>query len=113
MTVNSQDDSLQPRTFTFDVEAHRQGDVETEIELKPDQRYDIYVSAVDGDGKPTESDLTLLGPVGGEEPASGSVLAALARSIAWLRQRLGFSRDARPSPRLRGRGPRAPAGGPR
>ena len=91
VTVNSEDDSVQPRTFTFPLQGERKGAIETEIELKPAQRYDIYVSAVDADGRPTESALTLLGPVGSERPEKSWALSAFARVVAWFRRRFGAS----------------------
>ena len=91
VTLNSEDDSVQPRTFTFELQGERKGAIETEIELKPAQRYDIYVSAVDADGRPTESALTLLGPVGSERPEKSWALSAFARVVAWFRRRFGAS----------------------
>ncbi|HXV96076.1 MAG TPA: hypothetical protein VD695_05975 [Gaiellaceae bacterium] len=64
MTVNSRDDPLPPRTFTFAVEPALRGTVETRIELNEPQRYDVYVSITDNKGRPSESSLVLI-PAGG------------------------------------------------
>jgi hypothetical protein len=89
VTVNSQDDSTQPRTFTFVVDTALSGTIATTVELKPTQHYDVYVSAVDGAGKPTESALTLIRPVGAEEPEPVPVLPWLGRVVDAIRRFFG------------------------
>jgi hypothetical protein len=89
VTVNSQDDSMQPRTFTFVVDTALSGTIATTVELKPTQHYDVYVSAVDGAGKPTESALTLIRPVGAEEPEPVPVLPWLGRVVDAIRRFFG------------------------
>jgi len=88
-TVNSQDDSIQPRTFTFVVDTALAGTIATTVELKPTQHYDVYVSAVDAEGKPTESALTLIRPVGAEEPEPVPVLPWLGRVVDAIRRFFG------------------------
>jgi hypothetical protein len=89
VTVNSEDDSIQPRTFTFVVDTALSGTIATTVELKPTQHYDVYVSAVDADGKPTESALTLIRPVGAEEPEPVPVLPFLGRVVNAIRRFFG------------------------
>jgi hypothetical protein len=89
VTVNSQDDSIQPRTFTFVVDTALSGTIATTVELKPAQHYDVYVSAVDADGKPTESALTLIRPVGAEEPEPVPVLPWFGRVVDAIRRFFG------------------------
>jgi hypothetical protein len=55
VTVNSADDDLSPQTYTFAIEPVIRGRLETDIELATAKRYDIYVSTVDADGRPSES----------------------------------------------------------
>jgi hypothetical protein len=86
VTVNSQDDSIQPRTFTFVVDTALSGTIATTVELKPTQHYDVYVSAVDAAGKPTESALTLIRPVGAEEPEPVPVLPWFGRAVDAIRR---------------------------
>ena len=85
VTVNSSQDELPPRTFTFALEPVVRGTLETDIELLPDKAYDIYVSTVDVDGKPSES---VLVPV--EDPAQRTPwwkrpLFLFSSLVAWLR----------------------------
>jgi hypothetical protein len=89
VTVNSQDDSIQPRTFTFVVDTALSGTIATTVELKPTQHYDIYVSAVDAAGKPTESALTLIRPVGEREPEPVPVLPWFGRVVDAIRRFFG------------------------
>src|SRR3954451_10851404 len=89
VTVNSEDDSIQPRTFTFVVDTSLSGTIATSVELVSTQRYDVYVSAVDAEGKPTESALPLIRPTGAEEPESIPVLPALARVVNAIRRLFG------------------------
>jgi hypothetical protein len=60
MTVNSRDDGIPPRTFTFAVEPALRGRIDTRIELNETQRYDVYVSITDNQGRPSESSLVLI-----------------------------------------------------
>ena len=89
VTANSEDDSIQPRTFTFVVDTALSGTIATTVELQPTQHYDVYVSAVDAEGKPTESALTLIGPVGAEEPEPVPVLPWLGRVVHGIRRFFG------------------------
>ena len=89
VTVNSEDDSFQPRTFTFVVDTALSGTISTTVELKPTQHYDVYVSAVDAAGKPTESALTLIRPIGTEEPEPVPVLPWLGRVVNAIRRFFG------------------------
>ena len=89
VTVNSQDDSVQPRTFTFVIDTALSGTIATTVELKPTQHYDVYVSAVDVEGKPTESALTLIRPVGAEEPEPVPVLPWFGRVMDAIRRFFG------------------------
>ena len=86
VTVNSEDDAIQPRTFTFVVDTAPSGTIDTSVELKPSQRYDVYVSAVDAEGRPTESALTLIRPVGAKEPEPVPVLPWLGRVVYAIRR---------------------------
>jgi len=86
VTVNSEDDEIQPRTFTFVVDTAPSGTIATSVELKPAQRYDVYVSAVDAAGRPTESALTLIRPVGAKEPKPVPVLPWLGRVVDAIRR---------------------------
>jgi hypothetical protein len=88
-TVNSEDDELQPRTFTFVVDTALSGTIATAVELKPTQTYDVYVSAVGADGRPTESQLTLIRPVGVEEPKPVWGLTWLGRLVSTIRRAVG------------------------
>jgi len=89
VTVNSVDDRLPPRTFTFPVQDVMRGSVETRLRLSDAQHYDIYVSTTDAEGKPSESKLTMLGPPGKKDGGTFSILPPLGRGVAWLRRRLG------------------------
>ncbi len=89
VTVNSEDDSVQPRTFTFVVDMAPSGRIATTVELKPTQHYDVYVSAVGPDGRPTESALTLIRPVGIAEPEPVWGLTWLGRAVSAIRRLFG------------------------
>ena len=85
VTVNSADDKLPPQTYTFALEPALRGSLQTDIELATGKRYDIYVSTVDADGRPSES--TLVYP---EEPAAPvklwqRLLSGLRNVVARLR----------------------------
>ena len=85
VTVNSASDKLPPRTYTFALEPALRGSLQTDIELAQGKQYDIYVSTVDADGRPSES--VLVDPDGpGARPSWWQrPLRALARLVARLR----------------------------
>ena len=85
MTVNSVDDHLPPRTFTFTVEGAVRGTIDTRLALSDGQHYDIYISTTDVDGRPSESKLTMLEPVGERQRASIPILPAIGRFVAFVR----------------------------
>jgi hypothetical protein len=89
VTVNSEDDTIQPRTFTFVVDTALAGTIATTIELKPAQHYDVCVSAVDAEGRPSESALTLIRPVGAGEPQPIPLLPWLGRMVSAIRRLFG------------------------
>jgi len=88
VTVNSVDDKLPPRTYTFALEPAVRGSLHTDIELATAKRYDIYVSTVDADGRPSES--VLVYP---EEPAAKAKL--WQRLHSWLRDGIARLRGDR------------------
>jgi hypothetical protein len=90
MTLNSRDDPLPPRTFTFAVEPALRGRLETRLELNEAQRYDVNVSITDNQGRPSESSLVLI-PAGGDthEPFYQRVLPPIGRAIGPLLDRFG------------------------
>jgi hypothetical protein len=55
VAVNSEQDERQPRVFTFALDPVVRGTLETDIELVVGKDYDIYVSTVDADGRPSKS----------------------------------------------------------
>jgi hypothetical protein len=79
VTVNSEDDSIQPRTFTFVVDTALKGTIATSVALEASHRYDIFVSATDAQGRPSESALTLIRPAGAKEPGTIGGLPVLGR----------------------------------
>jgi hypothetical protein len=87
VTVNSVDDHLPPRTFTFAVQGAVRGNVETRLPLSSTNHYDIYVSTTDVGGKPSESKLTMLEPAGKRRPTAQSILPNIGRFVAWFRRR--------------------------
>jgi hypothetical protein len=89
VTVNSEDDAVQPRTFTLVVDTAPSGTIATAVDLRPTQNYDVYVSAVGRDGRPTESALTLIRPVGTEEPGPVWPLTSVGRIVSAVRRLLG------------------------
>ena len=89
VTVNSEDDDLQPRTFTFVVDTALKGKIATTVELDPAKNYDVSVSGTDSEGRPTESELTLIRPVGAKEPGSIGPLPAIGRVVSWVRGLFG------------------------
>jgi hypothetical protein len=89
MTVNSRDDALPPRTFTFAVEPALRGRVETRIELNEPQRYDVYVSITDNQGRPSESALVLIDAAGARRrKLHERVLPPIGRSLGTILGRL-------------------------
>jgi hypothetical protein len=93
MTVNSRDDQMPPRTFTFAVEPALRGNVETRIELHESQRYDVYASITDNQGRPSESSLVLI-DAGGDRPRPfyERVGPPIGRTFGPLLDRLGLGR---------------------
>jgi hypothetical protein len=89
VTVNSEDDDVQPRTFTFVVDAALEGTITTTVELDEAKRYDVFVSATDSEGRPTESKLTLIRAAGAQEPGPAGPLPALGRVVSWIRGLFG------------------------
>jgi hypothetical protein len=88
MTVNSRDDALPPRTFTFAVEPALRGRIETRIELNDRQRYDVYASITDNQGRPSESSLVLIDAGGSKKPSFFErVLPPIGRRVGTLRGR--------------------------
>jgi len=86
LTVNSVDDKLPPRTFTFAVEPALRGTIETLIELHEKQHYDIYVSTTDANGRPSESRLIPIDPVYKQKPWE-KALRPIARLAHRVRER--------------------------
>ena len=94
ITVNSRDDKLPPRTFTFAIGPALRGTIETTIDLFDRQRYDIYVSTTDKDGRPSESQLVLI-PALGDKPSPleqvgahvGRVAGEVAKTLDGFRRR--------------------------
>ena len=93
MTVNSRDDQMPPRTFTFAVEPALRGNVETRVELHESQRYDVYASITDNQGRPSESSMVLI-DAGGEKhrPLYERVGPPIGRTLGRLLDRLGLGR---------------------
>jgi hypothetical protein len=89
VTVNSEDDMIQPRTFTFVVDSAQAGTIGTTVELRANQHYDVYVSAIDAEGKPTDSALTLIRRTGEEEPEPLPVLPWIGRVVRAIRRLFG------------------------
>jgi len=93
MTVNSPDESLPPRTFTFAVEPALRGSVETRVELTDSHRYEVYVSITDTQGRPSESNLVLIDPVDAKSRnLFERVVPAIGRAIGATLGRLGRHR---------------------
>ncbi len=88
VTVNSADDSLPPQAYTFALEPALRGSLQTDIELAAGKRYDVYVSTVDADGRPSES--VLVYP---EEPAAQAKL--WQRLHTWVRNAVARLRGHR------------------
>src|SRR5215208_2942170 len=89
VTVNSVDDHLPPRTFTFGVEGAVAGTVATRLLLNDAQHYDVYVSVTDASGRPSASTLTMLDPVGERHGGRLVVLPRLGYVVAGVRARFG------------------------
>jgi hypothetical protein len=80
---------IQPRTFTFVVDSAQAGTIGTTVELRANQHYDVYVSAIDAEGKPTDSALTLIRRTGEEEPEPLPVLPWIGRVVRAIRRLFG------------------------
>jgi hypothetical protein len=93
VTVNSRDDHLPPRTFTFALDQALRGRIETRLELDPEKYYDIRVSGVDPEGRPSEAKLFPIGAVPPRLPLRQRILLRLAPLVAGLRRLLGRNRD--------------------
>ena len=89
VTVNSRDDRVPPRTFTFGVQNAVRGRMETRVPLADNQHYDIYVSTTDASGRPSESKLTLLDPAGSRQAGGLPILPVLGRAVERIRRLLG------------------------
>jgi len=89
VTLNSRDDGLPPRTFTFALEQALRGRIETRLELDPAKYYDIYVSATDPEGRPSEARLHPIGPVPPQPPLGRRVLLGFGRVVAGIQRALG------------------------
>ena len=90
MTVNSPDDALPPRTFTFALERTLRGTIETRVPLVESQRYEVSVSVTDIDGRPSEStDLVLIEAAGKSRPFYEPVRAAVGRAVGGILGRFG------------------------
>jgi hypothetical protein len=99
MTVNSRDDALPPRTFTFAVEPALRGRVETRIELNEPQRYDVYVSITDNQGRPSESSLVLIDALGAtSRNPFVVVLPRIGRTVGAILGRFGRRRARTEAP---------------
>ncbi|MEA2194794.1 MAG: hypothetical protein QOG42_1228 [Solirubrobacteraceae bacterium] len=89
VTVNSRDEKgVPPMTHTFEeVAGVDHGTIETQVVLNRAHHYDIYASTVAGDPpKPSASQFTEIGPVGGEKPPS--FLQKLAQGFGRLLARV-------------------------
>jgi len=88
VTVNSPDDKLPPRTFTFALERTLRGTIETRLELDEHHRYDIAVSVTDVEGRPSESnELVLIGAAGDGQPFSERARTAVRGIVGRFRRR--------------------------
>jgi hypothetical protein len=85
VTVNSSEDKLPPRTYTFALEPVVRGTLETDIELTEGKEYDIYASTVDAAGRPSASQLVPIDEPTPHVKAWQKPLLALARVFARLR----------------------------
>ncbi len=90
VTANSASDKLPPQTYTFALEPAVRGSLQTDIELVQGKQYDIYVSVVAADGRPSESVLVDPGGTPPKRKPWQRPLLALGRLVARLRGR--FSR---------------------
>jgi hypothetical protein len=90
VTVNSIDDRLPPRTFTFPVDKALKGTIAEPLGLNEAQHYDVYVSTTDAEGKPSESKYTEIDPAGETQPGGGiPILPWIGRVVAWIRRVFG------------------------
>jgi hypothetical protein len=95
ITVNSVDDKLPPRTFTLAVEPALRGTIETEIELREHQHYDVYVSTTDAEGRPSESRLIPIDPVSRSQASWQRILPRIGRLAHRWQEGLSALRRAR------------------
>ena len=85
VTVNSPDDELPPRTFSFALERTLRGKIETRLELDERHRYDVAVSVTDVEGRPSESnELVLIGATDSGRPFYEPARAAVARAVVGI-----------------------------
>ncbi len=85
VTVNSAQDKLPPRTFTFALEPVVRGTLETDIELAKGKEYDVYVSTVDAHGRPSASDLVPVDETAPRAKPWQKALSLVSRTVARLR----------------------------
>ena len=95
ITINSVDDKLPPRTYTFAVEPALRGRIETEIELKDRQHYDVYVSTTDAEGRPSKSRMILIDPVSSSAPWWQQILPRIGRLAHRAQEELSALRRSR------------------
>jgi hypothetical protein len=95
ITINSVDDKLPPRTYTFAVEPALRGRIETEVELKDRQHYDVYVSTTDAEGRPSKSRLILIDPVSSSSPWWQQILLRIGRLAHQAQEALSALRRSR------------------
>ena len=99
VTTNSADDRLPPATDTFVLDAAIRGRIETRRALDDDKRYDVHVSAVTAEGRPTESVRTDLAPAArgiGRIPGALEGVPLVGGLLRRLRPRLGGGARAGP-----------------
>lgn len=89
VTINSIDDPLPPRTLTFAVQGASRGTIQTRVSLDPTKNYDVAVSATDPAGKPSESNVVLIGPADGRGRGLAAIPATIGRLVTAIRHRLG------------------------
>jgi len=92
VTLNSRDDPLPPRTFTFALDQVIRGSIETRLELDPAKSYDIYVSSTDPEGRPSQAKLQLIGAVSPPPPLPQRLLLRVAGVVVAIRRAFGSSR---------------------
>lgn len=70
------------------------GTVDTLLPLNEAHHYDVYVSTTDVKGKPSESKLTEIEPVGYADPGGLPILPWIGRIVAWVRGVFGRGRGS-------------------